>query len=193
MMHQENYTSSPNGGESLQSEAKSLQSEAISQEIQAPSQPENSNQQQIPDHLKRRINTLTGVLVGAVLLMMGSLTWMTLQLQSQAKLVRQSDRVSEATEVLNRLTAVEQQLQTLSERAPEDLLTQVQTNQTQLETISSQLKQLGDNAQSLQNLTNAVRELAGPQIDGVTPAQSAPVQSPPAPSDIDSSAEDITL
>ncbi|MDJ0704908.1 MAG: hypothetical protein QNJ46_16625 [Leptolyngbyaceae cyanobacterium MO_188.B28] len=185
MIQQESYASSPNGDESLHSED-------ISQEMTEPSKPENLNLQQRQDRLSQRVKNLTRVLVGAVLLMMGSLIWITYQLQSQARLVRQSDTVSTATEVLNRLTDVEQQLQTLAEKTPEDLLTQVQTNRTQLETISSQLKQIGGNAQSLQNLTDAVRALTGEQVEPVTSAQPPSTQSELAPSEVDSSEEEVT-
>ncbi len=180
MIQQESYASSPNGDESLHSED-------IPQEMQELSKPDIATLQQAHDHLSRRVKILTGLMVGVVLVMFGSLAWMTSQLQSQAKLVRQSDTVSEATEVLNRLTDVEQQLQTLAEKTPEDLLTQVQTNQIQLETITSQLRQIGSNAQSLQNLTDAILVLAGEQIDSGTTTQPPSTQPESAPSDVDSS------
>ncbi|MDJ0704909.1 MAG: hypothetical protein QNJ46_16630 [Leptolyngbyaceae cyanobacterium MO_188.B28] len=187
MIPQESYASSPNGGEYLHSEDIP---QAI-QELRLTLKPEIANLRQEHDHLRQRVNTVTGLLLGAGLLIIGSLAWMGYQIQSQAKLLQQSDPVSASTEVLERLTSVEQQLQTLSEQTPEDLLSQVQDNQTQLEAIAKQLSLVEANAENLQNLTEAIRQLTGRQIEIVTPAQPSPVQSTPAPSDIDSSEEEV--
>lgn len=149
-----------------------------------------NNLRQEHDHLRQRVNTLTGILLGAGMLLIASLSWMAYQTQSQSKLIQQLETVSASTEVLNRLTDLEQQLKTLSEETPEDLLSQIQTNQTQIEEIAAQLRQVEANEENLQNLTEAVRELTGRQIVPVTPTQPSPVQPEPVapePSDTDAS------
>lgn len=166
MASDESYISSSDNPSPFHSEAN----RQSRQDLESTLKPEIANLWQSYDALLQRINRLTGVLIGTGLLMIGCLVWLAYQNRPQTELVQPPSGSEESTAVesialLDRLTEVEKQLQSLSEQTPDNLRSQVEVNQTQLAAIAEQIKQVEDNAENLQNLTEAVRKMTEREAD----------------------------
>lgn len=95
------------------------------------------------DQLRRQVSNLTGLLVAAIAILTGTLTWLTFSLKSdQGQLSRQLEAIAADAVAIERIEQVENQLESLSEELPDSLSENIEANQAQLKTLETQISEL---------------------------------------------------
>lgn len=118
--------------------------------------------------LRRQVNWSIGFLVALIIVLGGAFTWFAYRLQTRVQPTPQTAAPSEiAPEDLEQLeqfqTEIQNQIQTLGDRIPENLPETLSTNQDQLQSVSERLATLESavdgNQQSLTDLETSVEDL----------------------------------
>ncbi|MGJ3253615.1 MAG: hypothetical protein ACFE0J_21135 [Elainellaceae cyanobacterium] len=118
--------------------------------------------------LRRQVNWSIGFLVALIIVLGGAFTWFAYRLQTRVQPTPQTATPSEiAPEDLEQLeqfqTEIQNQIQTLGDRIPENLPETLSTNQDQLQSVSERLATLesavSENQQSLTDLETSIEDL----------------------------------
>lgn len=118
------------------------------------------------EQLRGRTNLLTGLLVVAVLALVGANGLLTYRLQGQQKRFLQD--TSTTAETLKRVEILEKQLQSVSKRVPDNLKQSLEENQKRLQDLSEEISQLAASTNALQTLDEALEKIQDQPIPDET-------------------------
>ena len=140
------------------------------------------------DQLRKQINWLTGLVVVAIAIMGGALTWLTFSLRTeQNQLMQQVDAIATDTVSSERINRLETQLSDLVEQIPPTLSRDLETSQTQLDELANQIDTVASSVntrrQTIAILARALQDLINEEeADALTPESApAPDASSPTP------------
>ncbi|NJL39414.1 MAG: hypothetical protein HC840_31620 [Leptolyngbyaceae cyanobacterium RM2_2_4] len=140
------------------------------------------------DQLRRQVGSLTGLLVAAIAILAGTLTWLTFSLKSdQGQLSRQLEAIAADAVAIERIEQVETQLESFSESLPNSLAADVEMNQAQLATLEAQISELTTSVntrrQTIAILAEALQDLINEEESNLqaspTPAASPATEASP--------------
>lgn len=135
----------------------------------------NSDVQQ----LKGRTATLIGLLVGLIFLMIGGFAWLAISLQNLEK--EEQQRANGIDPALaSQVEQLEKQVNDLSKNVPGNLTDTLQSNQTALTQLQTELQQVTTQIKALERSSNNVQPLpdSSPQT---TPPSTQPSSESPQP------------
>ncbi|MGJ3251434.1 MAG: hypothetical protein ACFE0J_09930 [Elainellaceae cyanobacterium] len=135
-------------------------------------------------HLRGHIYWLTVALVGAIAIASGVISWLSFSLRSnQARLVQQVEAIATESIAVERIEQVESQLDSLSNRFPERIVTDVQTNQDQLQELETRIADVADQVntrrETISILARALQDLINEEDQrAIAPARENATNSP---------------
>lgn len=149
------------------------------------------------EQLRRQVNWLTGVLIAAIAIMGGTLTWLTFSLQSeQAQLAQRLESIAADAVAVERIDTLEEQLSALSDQLPDNIAANIAANEAELQELQTQIADISGDvrtrrqtiailADALQDLINQengnLQEPPAAPTSVVTPVEPSPTDSPTEP------------
>ncbi|MGJ3248533.1 MAG: hypothetical protein ACFE0I_20925 [Elainellaceae cyanobacterium] len=96
-------------------------------------------------HLRGHIYWLTVALVGAIAIASGVISWLSFSLRSdQERLAQQVEAIATESVAVERIEQVESRLNSLSNRFPERIVTDIRTNQEQLQELETRITEVAE-------------------------------------------------